>query len=65
MGRGWPDEHAMGRGGPGEQAMGRAEVPKARHSEANVGRPGNLTPGQRHRTRCNDPFKYHRRRDQR
>jgi hypothetical protein len=41
--------------------------PRTRHEETNVGRAGQLTPGQRHRTRCNDPFKDHpnRRRDQR
>ncbi|BCY14500.1 hypothetical protein L3i22_095880 [Actinoplanes sp. L3-i22] len=64
------------RGGPGETAggqdgrpVGRASVPRprTRHLEANVGRAGNLTPGQRHRTVCNDPFKnhLHRRRHQR
>jgi hypothetical protein len=46
---------------------GRAAVPRPRHGEANVGRAGNLTPGQWHRAVCNDPFKnhLHRRRDQR
>ncbi|AEV88146.1 hypothetical protein ACWT_7136 [Actinoplanes sp. SE50] len=42
-------------------AVGRAAVPqpRPRHPEANVGRAGNLTPGQRYRTVCNDPFKNH------
>ncbi|SNR27749.1 hypothetical protein SAMN06264365_101454 [Actinoplanes regularis] len=49
------------------QAVGRAAVPRPRHLEPNVGRAGNLTPGQRHRAHCNDPFKnhLHRRRDRR
>ncbi|WP_436526996.1 hypothetical protein [Actinoplanes sp. HUAS TT8] len=58
---------AMRSSATGGPALGRASVPRPRHSEANVGRAGNLTPGQRHRTVCNDPFKYHlhRRRDPR
>ncbi len=54
-------------GTPDERSVGRASVPRPRHAEANVGRAGNLTPGQRQRTVCNDPFKnhLHRRRDRR
>ncbi|MFI1989340.1 hypothetical protein [Actinoplanes sp. NPDC020271] len=61
-----PSRDSIPAGRPAARPTGRASVPRHRHSEANVGRAGNLTPGQRHRTVCNDPFKnhLHRRRDQ-